>query len=135
MSTEQPPQHIPGPATRTLQLETGGRPLPVAVPEPLSLSDLLISAARYYAGRPSGLADKFASQLAQAWPQLAFAAASQIRRDLQELFARDDEVRQWRKDRAADLSPEFATLPLPLGSDDCRAAWELVRNAWEQYGP
>lgn len=82
---------------------------------------LIIGATRYYTGRMTIHAGMFAQyELARAWPLLQPNTKAVIRRDLEEEFKRDDEARaRGEKYR-------------PLGADCDRAAWEVVRRAWQQ---
>jgi len=101
------------------------------------LDELLISSARYYQGRSTGLAHPFAQQLAAAWPLLSSSTQHLLKKELTELITRDDEVRQWQASEAArplheadDFALSFSQLPLPLGTDQHRAAWLQVAAHW-----
>lgn len=80
---------------------------------------LLIAATRYWAGRCTIGAASFAGELAAAWPDVPEKTRAIIKRDLEELFDRDD--------RARDAGSGYK----PLGMDCDRTAWEQVRRAWE----
>ncbi len=89
------------------------------LPDPFSLSDLIHSTFRYCLGRQTAYAVTFAHDLAKAWPLLSPAIAGRIASELETAFAEDD------------FSRENGWNPLPLGQDMDRAAWELVRKAYQ----
>jgi hypothetical protein len=74
---------------------------------------------RYFTGRMTIAACCFAEGLGQAWPLLGERTRKLIRKELEELFVRDDEARA--------AGEEYR----PLGMDCDREAWECVRRAWQ----
>jgi hypothetical protein len=130
-----PLAHLTSPEQRPLPLMP--EPLPADGQRPASthygpflIENLLIDACRYNAGRSTGYAAGFAEHLAELWPRLPLRARQQLRHDLQQLFARDDEARaQEARGDWAGLNPNE---PLPLGMDMDRAAWDKVRQAWQR---
>jgi hypothetical protein len=90
------------------------------LPAYFSVPDLIHSTFRYCLGRQTAYSATFAHDLAKAWPLLPPSIAGMIRRELDEAFADDDWARQIGVERH-----------LPLGQDMDRAAWELVRKAYQ----
>lgn len=78
---------------------------------------------RYFLGRTTIATTTFARDLARAWPHIPTHTASMIRRELDEEFDRDDMM---RKNNGQDYRH------LPLGRDCDRAAWDKVRNAYQE---
>ena len=66
----------------------------------------------------------FADDLAKAWPLLDKRTQSLIRKELDEAFKKDDEMRAY---------PACASSYYPLGMDCDRAHWEKVRAAYNGY--
>jgi hypothetical protein len=81
--------------------------------------EVLIAATRYYIGRKTIATVEHARRLAEAWEDLPEHTREVIKRDLQKAFDRDDLARE--------QDQEY----LPLGGICDRAAWEKVRNAWQ----
>jgi hypothetical protein len=107
--------------------------LPVHI-GPFLLSELIIDACRYNAGRATAYAAGFAEDLARVWPRLPPEAQLQIEQDLSRLFRKDDEARERRQLQHLMPLANLADAPLPLGMDCDRAAWEKVRQAWQATG-
>ena len=63
----------------------------------------------------------FADELAKAWPLLEERTQNLIRKELDEAFAKDDELR---------ADPVCSSHYYPLGMDCDRAHWERVRVAY-----
>jgi hypothetical protein len=84
-----------------------------------SVPDLIHSTFRYCLGRQTAYSITFAQKLAEAWPLLPPAIAALIADELDAEFADDDFFR------------EKGIRPFPLGQDTNRAAWELVRKAYQ----
>jgi hypothetical protein len=84
-----------------------------------SVPDLIHSTFRYCLGRQTAYSATFAQNLAEAWPLLPPTVANLIRWELNKAFADDD------------LAREHGWKPFPLGQDMDRAAWELVRKAYQ----
>lgn len=82
------------------------------------MTTLWLAAFRYYCGRTSYAVSDFCDLLISMWPTLPERTQSLIRRDLEEVFVRDDEARS--------SGSEYK----PLGHDCDRHAWERVRALW-----
>jgi hypothetical protein len=85
-----------------------------------SVPDLIHSTFRYCLGRQTAYSVTFAQKLAEAWPLLPPAIAGMIQGELETAFGYDDFARRHSVKRH-----------LPLGQDMDRAAWELVRKAYQ----
>lgn len=83
--------------------------------------DLVFWSFRYFLGRMTIRAACFAEDLARAWPHLDDRVKSLIVRELEQEFERDDVAR----------ASGTAKSLYPLGADCYRAAWELVRRAYQ----
>lgn len=82
--------------------------------------DLMATAAvRYCLGRMTYIVSDCADWLIEVWPNLKQSARNTIQRDIEEAFARDDEVRA--------SGDEYK----PLGMDCDRQQWEKVRRLWQ----
>lgn len=87
--------------------------------------DALVHAAfRYYLGRRTIATCAFARGLARVWGELGDDVQEMIALELDEAFAADDEYR----------SKGYSNLPLMLGDDCDREAWEEVRKAYSHKG-
>jgi hypothetical protein len=84
-----------------------------------SVPDLIHSTFRYCLGRQTAYSITFAQKLAEAWPLLPPTIANRIRWELDKAFADDD------------LARDLDWTDRPLGQDMDRAAWELVRKAYQ----
>jgi hypothetical protein len=84
-----------------------------------SVPDLIHSTFRYCLGRQTAYSITFAQKLAEAWPLLPPAIAAWIAIELDAAFADDD------------LARDLDWTERPLGQDMDRAAWELVRRAYQ----
>lgn len=87
-------------------------------------SELVFWSFRYFLGRMTIATCDFAERLAKAWPHLAPNIQSLIRREIDEAFKRDDELRAEANETGKP--PQW----LPLGWDCDRAAWQKVRDAY-----
>jgi len=83
--------------------------------------DLVFWSFRYFLGRTSIQTHCFTRDLAKAYPYLNERIASLIRKELEEAFCEDDEMRAEKPP-----SPRY----FPLGGDCDRASWEQVRQAY-----
>ena len=83
--------------------------------------DLVFWSFRYFLGRMTIHTCCFAEDLARAWSHLDERVAGLIRKELDEAFRKDDELRSDEK---------CSRLYSPLGMDCDRAAWECVRRAY-----
>jgi len=84
-----------------------------------SVPDRIYSTFRYYLGRQTAYSVTFAQKLAEAWPLLPPSIAGMIAAELDAAFADDD------------LARDLDWTDRPLGQDIDRAAWELVRRAYQ----
>ena len=84
-------------------------------------SELVFWSFRYFMGRMTIAACCFADDLANAWPLLEERTQNLIRKELDEAFAKDDELR---------ADPACSSHNYPLGMDCDRAHWERVRAAY-----
>lgn len=82
---------------------------------------LWIGAFRYYCGRMSYAVSWFCELLIRDWPLLPKHARDIIKRDLEEEFKRDDQLR---------VPGQYS----PLGMDMDRREWERVRELWRNEG-
>jgi hypothetical protein len=80
---------------------------------------LWLGAFRYYCGRMTYAVGDFCDLLRKEWSSLPKYTQDLIKIELEETFARDDEIR-----------PEGHYAP--LGADCDRAEWEKVRNLWSE---
>lgn len=87
--------------------------------------EVAIWAFRYCLGRMTYVTSDCERWLCEAWPTLDEHAKSVIKRDLEEAFKRDDEMRRNRQ-------PGDGSSWLPLGHDCDRKSWEAVRKLYEQ---
>jgi hypothetical protein len=85
-----------------------------------SVPDLIHSTFRYCLGRQTAYSITFAQKLAEAWPLLPPSIAALIAVELDVAFGYDD----WARLHGVEHH-------LPLGQDMDRAAWELVRKAYQ----
>ena len=84
-------------------------------------SELVFWSFRYFMGRMTIATCCFADELAKAWPLLEERTQNLIRKELDEAFAKDDELR---------ADPVCSSHYYPLGMDCDRAHWERVRAAY-----
>jgi hypothetical protein len=84
-----------------------------------SVPDLIHSTFRYCLGRQTAYAVTFAHDLAEAWPLLPPSISAFISVELDDAFAEDD------------LARDLDWADRPLGHDVYRAAWGLVRRAYQ----
>ena len=84
-----------------------------------SVPDLIHSTFRYCLGRQTAYSVTFAQKLAEAWPLLPAGISALISVELDAAFADDD------------LARDLDWTEHPLGQDMNRAAWELVRRAYQ----
>lgn len=81
---------------------------------------MVINAVRYAVGRMTYVVGETADWLVNNWGGLPPSVRTQIRRDLEKEFERDDFARAAGK----------ADCGLPLGMSVDRQEWERVRRAW-----
>lgn len=86
------------------------------------ISELVFWSFRYFVGRMTIATCCFADELAKSWPILDTRIQGLIRKELDELFERDDKMR-------AELKPHTY---YPLGMKCDREHWEKVRAAYNQ---
>lgn len=92
-------------------------------------TDLLwICATRYMLGRMTYAVGNFCDSLVRHWGTLPEHTRSNIKRDVEEEFRRDDHA---RARRAKDKYDPSGAYPLPLGHDCDRQSWETVRALWK----
>lgn len=84
-------------------------------------SELVFWSFRYFMGRMTIATCCFADELAKAWPLLDERTRNLIRKELDEAFAKDDEMRS---------DPVCSSHYYPLGMDCDRTHWEKVRAAY-----
>ena len=84
---------------------------------------MALAAVRYCLGRQTYIVSDCADWLIQQWPNFHLSTQVIIKRDIEQEFARDDEVRS---------RLNAVGLYKPLGDDCDRAQWERVRMLWEQ---
>ena len=85
--------------------------------------DLVFWSFRYFLGRQTMATCCFAESLARAWPYLADGWRALIRKELDEAFRKDDEMR---------ADPKCSRFYYPLGMDCDRAAWVRVRWVYQR---
>lgn len=85
--------------------------------------DFIFWSFRYFLGRMTIATCAFAQDLAKAWEYLNDRTKEQIKKELEQAFERDDEMRADEK-----CSGRY----YPLGMDCDRKAWELVRNVYNK---
>lgn len=86
------------------------------------ISNLVFWSFRYFTGRMTIATCCFADELAKSWPLLDEHVQHLIRKELDELFEKDDKMR-------AELKPHSY---YPLGMTCGREHWEKVRVAYNQ---
>lgn len=84
-------------------------------------SELVFWSFRYFMGRTTIATCCFADELARAWPLLDERTQNLIRKELDEAFSKDDEMR---------ADPVCSSHYYPLGMDCDRTHWEKVRAAY-----
>lgn len=84
-------------------------------------SELVFWSFRYFMGRMTIATCCFADELARAWPLLDERTQNLIRKELDEAFSKDDEMR---------ADPVCSSHYYPLGMDCDRTHWEKVRAAY-----
>ena len=87
-----------------------------------NVSELVFWAFRYFLGRRTIATCAFADSLAAAWPHIEPRTQDAIKRELDDAFRRDDDLRANSKTESR--------YAFPLGADCDREAWEGVRRAY-----
>lgn len=82
------------------------------------LLTLWLGAFRYYVGRKTYAVSDFCRLLIAHWDELPERCKLLIRKELDQLFAKDDEMR---------ADPACSSNYYPLGMEIDRAEWEKVR--------
>jgi hypothetical protein len=85
--------------------------------------ELVFFSFRYFIGRMTFATCTFAQDLAKAWEFLNERTRTQIERELEDAFKRDDCLRAEPNRGSSNY--------YPLGMDCDRAAWELVRAKYK----